>query len=76
MRALAIITAAVLFGGSLMWNAEAQTLRGASTINSASQDYTSIEKAACGKRWNRYCRPGYRRLCGSYGHRCWCQPCE
>ncbi len=66
------MTTAMLFAGSLIWKAEAQTWRGAASINSASENYTPIEKAAC-RGYGRFCGPGYTRACDAF--RCWCRRC-
>jgi hypothetical protein len=54
--------------------ADAQTSRGAATIPLAAQNYTPIEKAACGPHRGRWCGPFHHRVCGPRG-RCWCAPC-
>jgi hypothetical protein len=75
MRTLVItlsMTAAVLFGGLLTWNADAQTWRRAVGLKAASQNYTPIEKAAC-YGWGRNCPPGRTWVC-RYGN-CWCRWC-
>ena len=57
---------ALLFAGSAVLTADAQTSRG------AAQNFTPIEPAAC-RGWGPYCRPGFVRTCGRF--RCWCRPC-
>ena len=57
---------ALLFAGSAVLTADAQTSRG------AAQNFTPIEPAAC-RGWGPYCRPGFVRACGRF--RCWCRPC-
>jgi hypothetical protein len=57
---------ALLFAGSAVLTADAQTSRG------AAQNFTPIEPAAC-RGWGPYCRPGFVRVCGRF--RCWCRPC-
>jgi hypothetical protein len=64
---------AILFAGSLAWQAEAQTSRGAATVRAAGQNFSPIEKAACGPFPGRWCGPFHHRVCGPY--RCWCAPC-
>jgi hypothetical protein len=74
MRKLVVIltaTAAILSAGSLASNA--QTTRGALGIKSVTQNFTPIEKAACGPFVGRWCGPFHHRVCGPY--RCWCAPC-
>ena len=63
---------ALLFGGSAVLTADAQTSRGANNIAGAAQNFTPIEPAAC-RGWGPYCRPGFVRVCGRF--RCWCRPC-
>jgi hypothetical protein len=63
---------AVLFAGSAVLTADAQTSRGANNIAGAAQNFTPIEPAAC-RGWGPYCRPGFTRVCGRF--RCWCRPC-
>lgn len=64
-------TAAILLAGSLASNA--QITRGAATLPAASQNFTPIEKAACGPYVGRWCGRWHHRVC-RYG-RCWCAPC-
>jgi hypothetical protein len=63
-----IATAAILLAGSLAFKADAQTSRGAATIPAQAQNFTPIEKAACGPFWGHW-------VCGPYGRRCWCARC-
>src|SRR5262249_24062099 len=63
---------ALLFAGSAVLTADAQTSRGANNIAGATQNFTPIEPAAC-RGWGPYCRPGFVRVCGLF--RCWCRPC-
>ena len=69
-----VAVAAILLAGVFSWKAEAQTSRGALKLPEASQNFTPIEKAACGPFWGR-CRPFHHWVCGPYGHRCWCARC-
>jgi hypothetical protein len=76
MRKMAVAftaTAAILLVGSLAWQADAQTTRGAEAISSAARNFTPIEKAACGPYAGRWCGPYHHRVCGPY--RCWCARC-
>ena len=66
-------TAAILLAGSLAWQAAAQTTRGAASIGAAAQNFTPIEKAACGPNWGRWCGPYHHRVCNSW--HCWCRHC-
>lgn len=64
-------TAAILLAGSLACNA--QITRGTASLPAASQNFTPIEKAACGPHHGRWCGPWHHRVC-RYG-RCWRAPC-
>ena len=69
MRKLIVVltaTAAVLLAGSLAFKADAQTSRGAAIISTPTQNFTPIEKAACGPHWGRWCGPFHRRVCGPW----------
>jgi hypothetical protein len=66
-------SAAIFMSGMTVWQAEAQTLRGAANVAANVRNYTPIEKAAC-QGWGRWCGPGFVRACGPY--RCWCRPCQ
>ena len=66
--------AAILLIGSLAWKADAQTSRGAATIPAQAQNFTPIQKAACGPFWGARCGPFHRWVCGPRG-RCWCAHC-
>jgi hypothetical protein len=68
-----IATAAILLAGSLAFKADAQTSRGAANIPAQAQNFTPIEKAACGPFRGRWCGPYHHRVCGPY--RCWCAHC-
>ena len=75
MRKLTFIAmAAILLAGSLAFKADAQTSREAAVIPAQAQNFTPIEKAACGPFWGRWCGPFHRRVCGPRG-RCWCAHC-
>jgi hypothetical protein len=69
-----IATAAILLAGSLAFKVDAQTSCGAANIPAQAQNFTPIEKAACGPFWGRWCGPFHRRVCGPHG-RCWCAHC-
>lgn len=74
MRRLVVIlaaAAAVMMAGAVA--SQAQTSRGALSIPSASQNFSPVQKAACGPFVGRWCGPFHRRVCGPY--RCWCAPC-
>lgn len=66
--------AALLLAASLVSTADAQTSRGAATIYNQSQNFSPIQKAACGPFFGRWCGPFHHRVCG-WGGRCWCAPC-
>jgi len=67
-----IAAAAILFVSSLAWKADAQTSRGAANIPAQSQNFTPVQRAACGGP-GPYCPAGLVRRCGPRG--CWCAPC-
>lgn len=68
--AVAAAAATIVLAGSLIGRAEAI---GPVAIHAGTQHSTLIEKAACGGRWGRWCRPGRHRVCGP--RHCWCAPC-
>ena len=57
-----IATAAILLAGSIAFKADAQISRGAATIPAQAQNFTPIEKAACGPFFGRWCGPPPSRL--------------
>ena len=61
-----ILLAATLTG-------DAQTSRAAATLPAQAQNFTPIEKAACGPHRGRWCGWYHHRVC-RHGH-CWCAPC-
>jgi hypothetical protein len=65
--------AALMSGVVAPWQAQAQIERGPAALAGAAQNYTPIEKAACGPHWGRFCGPWHHRVCGRY--HCWCVPC-
>ena len=67
-----IATAAILLAGSLAFKADAQTSRGAATIPAQAQNFTPIEKAACGPLLGPLVRTVPSPRLRSYGRRCWC----
>ncbi len=76
MRRIAIMLAAstaLMFSAAPTWQAQAQTERGPAALADTPQNFTPIEKAACGHHWGRYCGPYHHRVCNRY--RCWCAPC-
>ena len=77
MRKLSVVftaAVAIILISSLAWKADAQTTRGATTIPAQSQNFTPIEKAACGPFWGPRCGPFHHWVCGPRG-RCWCAHC-
>ena len=66
---------AILLAGILTFKAEAQTSRGAAAIPAQAQNFTPIEKAACGPYRGRFCGPYHHWVCGPYGRHCWCAHC-
>jgi hypothetical protein len=75
MRKLSTAIAATILLAGLAAGAQAQTWRGSAQLNGAAQNFTPIEKAACGGRWGPRCPPGRHWVCGPRGWRCWCAPC-
>jgi hypothetical protein len=78
MRKLLVILFAItamLLAGALSFKADAQTSRGAATITAQAQNFTPIEKAACGPFRGRFCGPYHHWVCGPYGRHCWCAHC-
>jgi hypothetical protein len=77
MRKLSVaftVAVAIILISSLAWKADAQTSRGAATIPAQSQNFTPIEKAACGPFWGSRCGPFHHWVCGPRD-RCWCAHC-
>jgi hypothetical protein len=74
MGKLTTALAATILLAGLAVGAQAQTWGGTAGLNGAAQNFTPIQKAACGGRWGRWCPPGRHRVCGPRG-RCWCAPC-
>ena len=74
-KVIRVAGAAVLtFGGlALICGADAQIERGPAALAGQAQNFTPIEKAACGPHWGRFCGPFHHRVCGRY--HCWCAPC-
>ena len=68
------IVATILLLAGLAFTAQAQTWRGSTGLQGAAQNFTPIQRAACGGRWGPWCPPGRHRVCGPRG-RCWCAPC-
>jgi hypothetical protein len=76
MRRMAIAlagAAALMAGGALMWSADAQIERGPAALAAPAENFTPVERAACGPHWGRFCGPWHTRVCGRY--HCWCRPC-
>ena len=76
MRRLAITlaaSAALMAAAVTPWQAQAQIERGPAALAGQAQNFTPVEKAACGPHWGRWCGPWHHRVCGRY--RCWCAPC-
>jgi hypothetical protein len=74
MRKLLLIGAAlaiVTLVESPTMQANAEVVRGMSTIKTATQNFTPIQKAAC-FGWGK-CAPGFHEVCGP--RRCWCARC-
>jgi hypothetical protein len=73
MLSATLAAAAIIAVSTLAWNAQAQTWRGSADLKGTAQNFTPIQKAACGGVWGRWCPPGRHRVCGRW--RCWCAPC-
>ena len=70
---IAIATAALMVSSST-WKVDAQALRGAAMLSTQAQNFTPIEKAACGYR-GRHCGPNRHWVCNYYHRACHCAPC-
>jgi hypothetical protein len=66
-------TAALMIGAALISGANAQIERGPAALAEQAQNFTPVEKAACGPHWGRFCGPFHHRVCGRW--HCWCAPC-
>jgi hypothetical protein len=66
-------TAALMVQVALVSGASAQIERGPAALSGTVQNFTPIEKAACGPNWGRFCGPWHHRVCGRW--HCWCAPC-
>ena len=74
MRKILITAAAtLLLAAAPVFTADAQMSKGAANIASQAQNFTPIEKAACGPHAGRWCGPFHHRICR--GGRCWCAHC-
>jgi len=72
---ITLVAAAIVAAGSLAWQAEAQTSRGAAALPATANNFSPIEKAACGPVRGRYCGRWHHLVCGRYHRHCWCAPC-
>ena len=72
-KVMMLAGAAALMFGALVPSADAQIERGPAALAGQAQNFTPIEKAACGPNWGRFCGPWHHRVCGRW--RCWCAPC-
>jgi hypothetical protein len=73
MRRMAIAlagAAALTVGGALMWGADAQIERGPAALAAPAENFTPVERAACGPHWGRFCGPWHTRVCGRYHAEC------
>ena len=71
-NATMLVTTALTIG-PLVTGAGAQIERGPAALSGQAQNFTPIERAACGPHWGRFCGPWHHRVCGRW--RCWCAPC-
>jgi hypothetical protein len=72
-KVIMLAGAAALTIGALVSGADAQIERGPAALAAQAQNFTPVEKAACGPHWGRFCGPFHHRVCGRW--RCWCAPC-
>jgi hypothetical protein len=73
MVRLVTITISMLLAGALAANA--QTWRGAQILHKQAENFTPIEKAACGPFFGAHCGPFHHWVCGPRGFHCWCARC-
>jgi hypothetical protein len=67
---------ALLLVGTLTFQADAQITRGAAVMPTQAQNFTPIEKAACGPFRGPHCGPFHHWVCRGWHHqRCWCAHC-
>jgi hypothetical protein len=52
-----LASAAALTIGALISGADAQIERGPAALSGQAQNFTPVEKAACGPHWGRFCGP-------------------
>ena len=70
-----LAVAAIVLAGSFAFKADAQTSRGALVLPGQAQNFSPIEKAACGPFFGPHCGPYHHWVCGPRRHRCWCARC-
>jgi hypothetical protein len=64
-KVVMLVGAAALTAPTLISSADAQIERGPAALAGQAQNFTPVEKAACGPHWGRVCSRW----------RCWCAPC-
>jgi hypothetical protein len=72
-KVIMLASAAALTIVGLMSGADAQIERGPAALAGQAQNFTPVERAACGPHWGRFCGPFHHRVCGRW--HCWCAPC-
>ena len=72
-RKVIMLAGAAALTIGLMSGADAQIERGPAALAEHAQNFTPVEKAACGPHRGRFCGPFHHRVCGRY--HCWCAPC-
>jgi len=66
-------TVSLMIGAAFISGANAQIERGPAALAEQAQNFTPVEKAACGPHWGRFCGPFHHRVCGRW--HCWYAPC-
>jgi hypothetical protein len=72
-KVIMLAGAAVLTFAAFVSGADAQIERGPAALAGQAQNFTPIEKAACGPHWGRFCGPFHHRVCGRW--HCGGAPC-
>ena len=73
MRVLIAPFTAIMLASALASNVYAQTSRGAANIRAQMQNFTPMQKAACGPNFGRHCGPHHVWVCRNGN--CWCAHC-
>jgi hypothetical protein len=72
-KVVMLVGAAAQTARALISSAAAQMERNPAALAGQAQNFTPVEKAACGPHWGRFCGPFHHRVSGRW--RCWCAPC-